>query len=130
MTWYVQNGQLYINYINYLSTNLNSVFNFIKNNNLHLLYSNYKRVCQIQNHSFYAGNQKRDEISECITLIVNQSIKTGIYPDKLKVAKVVPIFKKEDKLQLKNYRPISALPVISKIFENVMLTQLVEYSKL
>ena len=67
------------------------------------------------------------EISECITLIVNQSIVTGIYPDKLKVAKVVPIFKKEDKLQLKNYRPISVLPVISKIFENVMLTQLVEY---
>ena len=67
------------------------------------------------------------EISECITLIVYQSIVTGIYPDKLKVAKVVPIFKKEDKLQLKNYRPISVLPVISKIFENVMLTQLVEY---
>ena len=52
---------------------------------------------------------------------------TGIYPDKHKVAKIVPIFKKEDKLQLKNYRPISVLPVISKIFENVMLTQLVEY---
>ena len=57
-----------------------------------------------------------NEISECITLIVNQSIMTGIYPDKLKVAKVVPIFKKENKLQLKNYRPISVLPVISKIF--------------
>ena len=50
-----------------------------------------------------------------------------IYPDKLKVAKVVPIFKKEDKLQLKNYRLISVLPVISKIFENVMFTQLVKY---
>ena len=57
------------------------------------------------------------EVSECITLIVNQSIKTGIYPDKLKVAKVVPVFKKEDKLQLKNYRPVSVSPVISKIFE-------------
>ena len=68
-----------------------------------------------------------NEISECITLIVNQSIKSGIYPDKLKVAKVAPIFKKKDKLQLKNYITISVLPVISKIFENVMLTQLVEY---
>ena len=48
------------------------------------------------------------------------------YISKLKVAKVVPIFKKEDKLQLKNYIPISVLPVISKIFENVMFTQLVE----
>ena len=50
-----------------------------------------------------------------------------MYHDKLKVAKVVPIFKKEEKLQLKNCRPISVLPEISKIFENVMLTQLVEY---
>ena len=55
-----------------------------------------------------------NEISECITLIVNQSIKTGIYPDKLKVVKVVPIFKKEDNLQLNSYRLISVLPVFQK----------------
>ena len=64
---------------------------------------------------------------ECITLIINQSITTGIFPDRFKVAKVVPIFKKNDQSDIKNYRPISVLPTISKLFENVMQTQLMEY---
>ena len=68
-----------------------------------------------------------NEICECITLIINQSITTGIFPDQLKVAKVVPIFKKNDQSDIKNYRPISVLPNISKLFENVMQTQLMEY---
>ena len=53
-----------------------------------------------------------NEISECLTLIINQSITTGMFPDQLKIAKVVPIFKKDDQAQIKNYRPISVLPVI------------------
>ena len=57
-----------------------------------------------------------NEISDCITLTMNKSISTGSFPDNLKLAKVVPIFQKDDKSQIKNYRPISVLPVISKIF--------------
>ena len=68
-----------------------------------------------------------NEIYECLTFIINQSITTGKFPDKLKVAKVVPIFKKNDQSDIKNYRPISVLPTISKLFENVMQTQLMEY---
>ena len=68
-----------------------------------------------------------NEISSCITLIINQSISTGSYPENLKLAKVIPIFKKNDKLEINNYRPISVLQVISKVFENVMHTQLLEY---
>ena len=67
------------------------------------------------------------EICECLTLIINQSITTGIFPENLKIAKVVPIYKKYDQSQIKNYRPISVLPVISKIFENAMHSQLMEY---
>ena len=40
---------------------------------------------------------------------------------------MVPIYKKDDQSQIKNYRPISVLPVISKIFENAMHSQLMEY---
>ena len=54
-------------------------------------------------------------------------ITRGIFPDQLKIAKAVPIFKKDDQAQIKNYRPISVLPVISKIFENAMHTQFMEY---
>ena len=53
------------------------------------------------------------EICECLTLIINQSITTGIFPENVKIAKVVPIYKKDDQSQIKNYRPISVLPVIS-----------------
>ena len=68
-----------------------------------------------------------NDISACITLIINQSIKSGIFPDGLKIAKVIPIYKKDDKRFIKNYRPISVLPVISKVFETVICDQLCEY---
>ena len=57
-------------------------------------------------------------ISKSITLIINQSLRTGIFPNKLKIAKVILIFKKDSKKLIENYRPISVLPVISKIFDN------------
>ena len=52
-----------------------------------------------------------------ITVIVNQSLKTGIFPDALKIAKILPVFKKGDTHFIQNYHPISLLPSISKIFE-------------
>ena len=66
-------------------------------------------------------------ISEAIAIIINQSILTGIFPDQLKLAKVKPLYKKGDKCCLNNYRPISLLPTISKIYERVMYKQLYQY---
>ena len=68
-----------------------------------------------------------DDISRCITLLINQSLMSGIFPDQLKIAKVTPIYKKNDKIQVTNYRPISVLPVVSKIFETVIADQLNAY---
>ena len=67
------------------------------------------------------------EISEAIAIIINQSILTVIFPDQQKLAKVKPIYKKGDKCWLNNYRPISLLPTIFKIFEKVMYKQLYQY---
>ena len=60
-------------------------------------------------------------------ILINQSLRTGIFPDALKIAKVIPLFKKEDQHVFDNYRPISLLPCISKIFEKVVYTQLFDY---
>ena len=98
-------------YENYLNTPTDTSFSFQAINNTVTLQLLSKftatHSCGHDKISSTVLKYISNEISECITLIVNQSINTGIYPDKLKVAKVVPIFKKEDKLQLKNYRPIS-----------------------
>ena len=59
-----------------------------------------------------------------LTLIINQSIKKGIFPSKLKIAKVIPIYKKSDRDSFNNYRPISLLPSISKVFESVIYKQI------
>ncbi len=54
-----------------------------------------------------------------ITLLINKMLNTGICPDKLKIAKIIPNHKKEDETLFTNYRPISLLPAISKIVEKV-----------
>ncbi len=62
-----------------------------------------------------------------LTTIINASLLSGIVPRLLKTARVVPIFKAGSKTELINYRPISILPVISKILEKVMLNQLTNF---
>ena len=62
------------------------------------------------------------EVNPCLTLIINQVLSTGHFPKNLKTAIVIPIHKTGEKTLMKNYRPISILPVVSKIIENVMHT--------
>ena len=59
--------------------------------------------------------------------MTNQIIHTGVFPRQLKIARVKPLFKKGDQSIFSNYRPISLLPSISKIFEQVMAAQLIDY---
>ena len=68
--------------------------------------------------------QAKTVISPFITKIINISFETKKFPDILKSAIIKPIYKKEDKNDISNYRPISILPVISKIFERASLNQL------
>ena len=59
--------------------------------------------------------------------IINLSVIQGVVPDDLKTARVVPLFKKNDKTDVGNYRPVSILSTVSKIFERVIYDQLEEY---
>ena len=55
--------------------------------------------------------------------IINLSIKLSIFPDKFKIAKLIPLFKKGSNTDPKNYRPISLLPLLSKLIEKAIHTQ-------
>ena len=54
-------------------------------------------------------------------------MKTSIFPDDWKKAKVTPIFKAGDRSEVGNYRPISILPIVSKIMERAVHDQLYVY---
>ena len=62
-----------------------------------------------------------------LTHLVNSSINKGIFPDELKIAKVIPIFKSGNKESIENYRPISILSVFTKVFEKVMYKHLINF---
>ena len=66
-------------------------------------------------------------LSPSIALLINKSLQTGQFPNKLKMAKVFPIFKNGNKTDPSNYRPISILPTLSKIFEKHVNKHLMSY---
>ena len=67
------------------------------------------------------------ELTPSITYLVNKSIKDGKFPELWKIARVTPLHKSDDKLNVDNYRPISILPVLSKIMERVVYAQLTQF---
>ena len=62
-----------------------------------------------------------------LEIIFENILETSTYPDMWKLANVTPIFKKEDKQLVKNYRPISLLPICGKIFEKLIFNSLYFY---
>ena len=62
-----------------------------------------------------------------MTMIINFSFEMGIFPDSLKLARITPIYKDGDQTNPSNYRPISSLPYMSKIFERCMVNRLVSF---
>ena len=59
--------------------------------------------------------KKCDFILDTLTICVNEALKTRSFPDSLKCANIKPIYKKEDPFDKKNYRPVSKLPLLSKV---------------
>ena len=69
----------------------------------------------------------KQEIAAPLSHIINQSFLHGSFPENLKIAKVIPLYKNDDNTLLKNYRPISILPSLSKIFERIIHSQLIAH---
>ena len=68
-----------------------------------------------------------EEIIAPLTHVINLSIEESTFPAIWKQAKVIPLLKKEDPLNPKNYRPVALLPIFSKILERVIYNQLIQY---
>lgn len=71
-----------------------------------------------------------DKISESLSDSINKSFIHNTFPDKLKIARITPIYKSGDKTDISNYRPISVLPIYSKIYERSMYTRLQSYVRI
>jgi len=68
-----------------------------------------------------------DLIASSLCSIFNLSITTGVFPDEWKCSKVIPLFKQGERADLNNYRPISIIPVVAKVFERIIYDQAFAY---
>ena len=119
------------NHKNYLGTSTQSRFTFrhIDQKEIENIIKDFtpKTSTGHDNLSINLIKLVNKEIALPLKIIINQMFSTGIFPNKLKIAKIIPIFKKDDDKVFNNYRPISLLPVISKIFEKAMFIQVYDY---
>ena len=70
----------------------------------------------------------RHLLAEPISVLINESFISGVFPDILKKALIAPIFKCNNPQIVSNYRPISVLPWLSKIFEKAIANRMVNYA--
>ena len=86
------------------------------------------------NNDLYLPNQLTiiliNYYAEPLTYLINQSISQGIFPEELKLAKVLPIFKCEDEQLVQNYRPISILPFFLKFDDTSVFIEGTNYDKI
>ena len=67
------------------------------------------------------------QIAPVISYIINKALDEGTFPNMLKKAEVIPVYKKSDKLNKSNYRPVSILPILAKNLEKVLAHQITPF---
>ena len=93
------------------------------------IISNLKssQSCGIDNIDSKVIKLIKHQITPVLTHVVNLSIRNQHFPSLWKKAKVIPLLKKSETIYPKNYRPVSLLPIFSKILERAVFSQVVEY---
>ena len=125
-----------------IPTNERRFHDFLSNQNSHSLFfvpTNQEEITDIVNNLKPKKSSGYDGIDNCLLKsiiqsivnplvhIFNLSLTTGLVPNGLKIAKVIPIFKKGDVLETNNYRPISLLPSLSKILERIVFIRVTAF---
>ena len=73
--------------------------------------------------------ENKSPLTTVLLHIINLSLEQGIFPKELKLANVVPIFKSGEPEQVGNYRPVSLLSTVSKVFERIFYIRLLAFIK-
>jgi hypothetical protein len=81
----------------------------------------------LDNIDTFAIKLIKSEIVPALTHIINLSISTQEFPSYWKKSKIIPLHKKDDLLNPKNYRPVAIVPIFSKVLQRVIFNQLLEY---
>ena len=92
-----------------------------------IIHSKSKKSTGFDNIDSYIVKQIAPQIVNQLANIFNKSFLTGIVPSKLKIPKVIPLYKTKDPAPFSNYRPISLLPFFSKILERLMHNRLYNF---
>ena len=94
-----------------------------------IIMSSPNKSCALDPLPTHILNLTLDSVVDCITDIINESLITGTVPSCFKNAIVTPLIKNQNLNQneLKNYRPVSNLPFVSKILEKVVARQIVTH---
>lgn len=86
-----------------------------------------KHTRDVYGTSPYVLKRVNTQVSGYLSHVINRCIDEGIFPTELKNSKVVPVFKKGDKDSEENYRPISIIPTIAKVFEAILAKRIRNY---
>ena len=86
-----------------------------------------KNSCGFDNINIKVVKATIFKISNTLSKLINISLMSGLVPDGIKIAKVIPLFKAGDRQLQTNYRPISILPCFSKIYEKVVYKRMMSY---
>ena len=95
-----------------------------------LPYLNLQKSCKsagLDNIPPRLVKEGAEEISAPLSILLNRSLRSGIFPTLEKQAKISPIHKSDSRSSLNNYRPISVLNTFSKVIERVVYIQLTKY---
>ena len=117
--------QGHFDHSHYLKKDISCVFNFKpveeETISITIMKLSNKNSCGFDGISTNLSKIIEPAITKPLTILTNQVLCTGMFPDKLKIAKVIPIHKKGDATVFNNYRPISLLPAISKVLEKIVM---------